>query len=803
MLDDSRRQRLAIATGLALVVAAVFAPVLFFGQTFIGRDALVFALPSRDFLGEALRAARFPEWNDRYGFGRPFAGDPMHFVGYPPAWIAALFPGPFGVDLLAALHVLAGALGLAALSRRLGASALGAAFAGAVWASSGYLDAVVLNGITPALAWIPWVAWGADRVAAAVGDGASRTAILARALQLAAFAALQLMTGEPAHVLIAALLALAVTLGRAPRRLPALGWVTAAGALALPLAAATVLSALGLLAWTSRGEGFTTAVASTWSMHPLWLLQLVWPGLLGDPTTLDRNLTRLPELATYSDGIFLGAPVLLLAATARARGVRVLLAFSALFVLLALGAHTPAYEAFRTLFPPARMVRFPEKYVAGALMIWAALAGVGLGRVQREGPTRRLLVAAISTAGLLVLGAAALAASSSRLASDLAGQAAALVPPTAPSAALDIALGGGAAAAAVAVAFGAALALTRREVPRRALAVGAVAALPVLQLVVAALTFTNCAPRDLVAGTPLLLEPVLAQRTEGSLPPRVFRAELVGRTGLSTGAQWAVNVHQSALPNAASRFGVGTVASQTWDNAESAALQRFAQSGAMSMSLQRFSRLFGVEYVLGESELAGVTTFPVIAATDAGFALFAVPDRRPRAFVAPRWRWGTEADAFSALLDRSRLDAGEVTLVGAGAAPPAAARDGEPLSACEVRSSRPEIVDLRCDSRLGGYAVVLDELAPGWNATVDGVDAPIVRAEGFFRGVAVGSGPHAIRLLYRAPGLRTGAAIALASWALWGVAMLVLRRRLRRVPEAITPAASSAPCTSRSQDRAS
>jgi hypothetical protein len=144
--------------------------------------------------------------------------------------------------------------------------------------------------------------------------------------------------------------------------------------------------------------------------------------------------------------------------------------------------------------------------------------------------------------------------------------------------------------------------------------------------------------------------------------------------------------------------------------------------------------------------------------------------------VAPRWSWGTEAEALDALVDVARGDLGRVMLVGAGEPSPAGPADQEPLAPCAIESTRPEELALRCDSRLGGWAVLLDEPAPGWSAAVDGRPAALERADGLFRAVRVGPGPHLVRLAYRTPGLREGGAVALAAWLAWLAAWWWLRR---------------------------
>jgi hypothetical protein len=177
--------------------------------------------------------------------------------------------------------------------------------------------------------------------------------------------------------------------------------------------------------------------------------------------------------------------------------------------------------------------------------------------------------------------------------------------------------------------------------------------------------------------------------------------------------------------------------------------------------------------------------------------LLAAAPVRPRAFVTPRWRTAATPDqALAALADPGREDdpalitlagrtAEQTAERGAGRAPepvqaPAPAPAAGALSPCRTRQPRPEEVLLDCDSPAGGYAVLLDEWAPGWSAAADGRRVPIVLADGLFRAVAIGPGPHRIAFRYRTPGLRAGAAVSLLAWLAGGAWLLAAALRRRR-----------------------
>ena len=55
-----------------------------------------------------------------------------------------------------------------------------------------------------------------------------------------------------------------------------------------------------------------------------------------------------------------------------------------------------------------------------------------------------------------------------------------------------------------------------------------------------------------------------------------------------------------------------------------------------------------------------------------------------------------------------------------------------------------------------GLLVMRDSFAKGWNARVDGLPAPVLRANGKHRAVPVAGGQHTVVLTYSAPGQRAG-----------------------------------------------
>jgi hypothetical protein len=297
-------------------------------------------------------------------------------------------------------------------------------------------------------------------------------------------------------------------------------------------------------------------------------------------------------------------------------------------------------------------------------------------------------------------------------------------------------------------------------------------------------TITPVAPAHQFTEVPGLLRRAAAAAATDRPPPRVYRSPVIDAEILPEARP--TYSHQTLYLDSAGRFGFAAVPGfEGWRSPGFAALR----SRAAAMSLDSFLTLYAIDYVALPSEVRQ-ELFPVggrpqgtISELELGFAaarpegtvawsLIPVERTRPRAFVAPRWRWASAGGALDDALRPDRAeDAGLVVLEGDGAAGGAAGR----LTPCALAGYRPEKVDLECDSG-GGYAVVAGENAPGWSATVDGAAAPIITADVLLRAVRVERGRHRVRFSYRTPLLRTGVAVSAIAWLAW---FAVLRRTRR------------------------
>ncbi len=90
--------------------------------------------------------------------------------------------------------------------------------------------------------------------------------------------------------------------------------------------------------------------------------------------------------------------------------------------------------------------------------------------------------------------------------------------------------------------------------------------------------------------------------------------------------------------------------------------------------------------------------------------------------------------------------------------PSAATLPGESVT---VVSYTAEQVALRADVAAPALLVLADTFYPGWQATVDGVPAPVLRANLMFRAVSLSAGQHDVVLTYRPASWQQGSLISL------------------------------------------
>ncbi|HVW31951.1 MAG TPA: YfhO family protein, partial [Acidimicrobiia bacterium] len=133
--------------------------------------------------------------------------------------------------------------------------------------------------------------------------------------------------------------------------------------------------------------------------------------------------------------------------------------------------------------------------------------------------------------------------------------------------------------------------------------------------------------------------------------------------------------------------------------------------------------------------------------------------RLPEAFIVGAARRAAQEEIAAGLSGRSPFDPAATALVdGDCRRCPGADQPGAAGTVQSVRRGDGS-VDVAVTADRAGILVLSQAWFPGWQATVDGRPAPVMRVDGLVQGIPIDPGAHQIHLAYQAPGLRAGAAI--------------------------------------------
>ncbi len=332
-----------------------------------------------DTLGDGVLAL----WNphDRGGF--PIYGDPQPGMLYPGNWpfllIGALADGVsyFLIGLKVVAHWAFGAIGMHLFLRRLGAREPGCYVGGVLFGWTCPRLRYGGSALNWSMAWIPWILLAVDWFAAKPS--------LRRAVVLGTVAAMPLLTGAPAVVLYAAIIAVPY--------LVYLMWGRLASSWRALLAAAAVA-----LLWV------LPLIASNLQQVPESVREQRSLGFITDTVFSSAHFVSFLVPRLGGENIYYGLfPLLcvglLVASAGRTRSL-LFLAIAAVGVGLALGNNAGLLPAAASVLPPFGFFRRAHRYLYITSIAVAVLAGLGLARaLTLELERRQQLARAISWVG--------------------------------------------------------------------------------------------------------------------------------------------------------------------------------------------------------------------------------------------------------------------------------------------------------------------------------------------------------------------------------------------------------------------
>ena len=765
---ESTGLMLAMLCGITL---AFYQNLWWPGLVLIKRDAFRFFLPIKHYLIERLAAGELPQWFPYEALGRPFIGVAHTGVFHPFTALYFLFPVQDAYRASTLLSCLLAALGAFALGRTLRYSRAGALVAGLAFALSGYVVSLTEH-ITYlySICALPLFCAGLEKAFREHHGWVVAPALIWATVFLNG----DIQTGYYFGFIALAWMAARASVAYRPALLR-LGLVIG---LTILLAAIQLGPSWAVFTGSDRTESASLhEQALSWSTHPLRLITLLASPVRenADPVELARFFFGSPKFGVWSESLYLGLPVVVLALLGawHRRDLRLLAFLGSVSLLLALGKYGGLYEVFYHMVPLWSVFRYPEKIMGLASFAIAMLAGAGVDAVRegKAGTVPWCVAAALCAAAWL--GFSTDAATAWTIAHFQAP--APLTGEVTHSTALAFAWSGiEAGGLALAV-----LAMRKHWMHATGLLV-------MLTLVV---TFDlsrvnhpvyRTAPAEVATFTPAFVEAIASR--EGAIAPGRFRllslrnptyvspkslrrllghdADIVERRqalDLEHNAQFHLETVFDYLPGSSAAF--STILGQYPGTAVAAR--------------------FNVAYYIGRTSLV---TDPRQAQTliavlrDYDLALFKNPDPvKPRAYLARQpEHTPTPADP-AALIKRPDFLNGDVDVLEAAAGPvPGPAETGT----AHIERYAPEEVRVRVETPQSAALVLLDAYDQGWTAALeDGSALPILRANALARAVVVPAGAHVVTFSYRTPLLTAGAWTSLAGILLCVGLVIHARRR--------------------------
>ena len=770
---------------LAVVAAFLLREVLFEGRVFYARDIhLQWVIQAEAFV-RSMAAGSWPVWNRLVSFGQPLIANPNNQVFYPFTWLnVALQPWNYYTAFVAA-HLGLAAAGLYRLSRRLGLSRTASTTAAATWMASGPLLSLVnLWNHLAGASWIGWSGWAADRAASSGRPGA--------ALLWGATLAAPVLAGSPEAALMAGGVGVLVACRHARHRLFAVAKAaTVAAGFALALSAAQWIPSVELAQRSMRAQ-ISTSHSAMWSVPAPLLAQMVAPARLDTlPAVRPDVRARLFEgREPFLSSIYLGLAAAAFVAAAAAGGGPVARAGVALWllcVLTAMGRHGWVYSGLVALVPGLQSLRYPAKAMILGGACWAVAVGFGIDAVARHSGaaqralrlTAATLAAVVGAAGVLLWYGASAFGHVIVATDQIDRPLRAVFVPVA--AGLLVA---GMAGLAVAVAPSA-----RRAMPATGAAI-VLGGLVVADLAFAHRSLNPTAEPELMRFRP----PALAHLADKPPLSRVYSYDYASSDGRATAylghegyvlkaapdrspTPWA---HAAALrtalfPTVLGYWGLESAYSIDQlglFSPELHALTWFVRAREGTPIEHKLLQMGAVSRVVslhrqGFEGLPLIARVPTLLTED--LLVLDVPHPLPRVYAVHGVRVAPRYDALRAIDDPTFDPRREVILPTGTASPP----DPAFAAATRVDELLPDRTSITAELSAAGYVVVVDTYDPGWRATVDGVAAPLLRANMAFQAVPVGPGRHRIELAYRPRSVTIGVittlgalacALAVAAW---------------------------------------
>lgn len=388
-----------------LIFLILFSSFFFRSNTFYERDSTLLETPLRMHTVQLLKEGNLALWTDAHGNGQPFLANPKMAIFYPTTWLYLVLPFFIAFKIHYFIHPLIGWLGMFLLAKTYGLSRRAAFLASSLFFLSGmYLSSFEFYNHIAAIAWMMWALY-LQRLCWPIKSAKFLFNVLVWALLI--------LAGAPEIIVLTILLSIvqaiifSLSLREFGHYALRLGLILLFSVL---ITCIQLIPSLEMLIKSGRSSQI-----ELWPLEPVQLINLVFPGILGDDRQPGNDnfwgghLFNTWYPLYYS--LYVGFGFLILSLFSlrnyKNRTELVLLVASASFFLISFGKYSPLYLVYKKI-PFISSIRFPVKYFMGTLICLSLLAGLGLSRLEKERAGKRfgrtlLLSGVILGSAILIL----------------------------------------------------------------------------------------------------------------------------------------------------------------------------------------------------------------------------------------------------------------------------------------------------------------------------------------------------------------------------------------------------------------
>ncbi|KMP12689.1 hypothetical protein UR09_00400 [Candidatus Nitromaritima sp. SCGC AAA799-A02] len=721
---------------LFLVAALFFFPVLFSGHTFFFRDITQYHYPMKYFVSQAYHDGFLPFWNPSIFGGYPFLAELQPAVFYPPNLIFFLDDFPTAFNLYYIFHYLVLSLSVYVLTRAWEVCE-GAALCSALTAMLGgyFLSMVFYSTHFQSASWFPLILFLFSKYFKEGG--------LPYLIGAVIFVSFQFLGGSPESCMMSFALLFFICILLLPHGTRAGVFfrrtllLAGAALFALALTALQLLPTYSLISESVRQGGLAFGDHAVYSLAPESLAHIIFPD--NSSLLMERNSQEpLNFILSYYMGFLAVISLFTGLLFLNRKEIRFWIGVFLISLFFALGEYNLFYKYFYDWLPFLKMFRFPEKFyffsAFSLIFLSAHVLDLYMKPAHNGGlPFRPILYL------LTLLGAVAIS-----------------IGIFIPGSSFLYTLG-------LLVLFGTCWSLFHfgKLNPR------GFQSLTIL-ILLADLTLAHYYLIPVVSKSFYEKEPELAKWIKQDNENfRIFSApirklNLKNSNFTEPDHLWVQLAKRERLyPNLAMLYGIEDV------------------SGLFAIEMkdaQIWSRIFNNSsperktLILKRSNVKYWIANPVYFDAlheqpfNIGKSVKVLEDALPRAFLVNHVRYGTEPFLLNTYFSET-FDPRQEVLLSERVTMEKETSDFTGI-VNEIRYA-PNRVTVRTRQNGAGFLVLLDSYFPGWKVTVDGQEGRILRANHFYRAVALDSGEHTLEFSYEAVGFEPGLMVS-------SVALLVL-----------------------------